>query len=247
MAKNHSSLEPWEDHHITEMEICQQPCTLTGAWVPYEPVYSCPVLVERVGQYIAHCKIRAKFRTEDGEIIYSAYSWQVDPKDGLDIGAPAIGQYDPQTPVAAYPTNQQAVAAATATKIAFAKDHVSGSFTINGQNNNTIGATEGTVLDIQVEFQATSPFAEITEMRILDGGGSYVGGNVNENGITCATEDQMDQSQWEPFAAAKLYKHQVHINWGAFSIAVQYKDKLGNTSPVYCDILAIEGMSEPNP
>lgn len=146
---------------------------------------------------------------------------------------------NPKKPVNSYTTREQFSARATATEAAFARDHVTGSIEINGQNQGTIGALAMSTIDIVISFKATSPFAEITEMRLSDDGYGPIP-STDANGITTCGTNELE-SQWQPFIPSKLYPFDVPENWSAFSIAVQYKDSLGNISPVYCDTLQIEG------
>jgi hypothetical protein len=53
--------------------------------------------------------------------------------------------------------------------------------------------------------------------------------------------------EWQPFVAQVDYPFRPPINWSGFYISVQYRDELGNLSPVYCDDISVEGMPAPPP
>jgi len=153
---------------------------------------------------------------------------------------PTVAPTVSATPLTVYPTTRQlSRTEIAATQTAFANDHVTGSIQINGQNLDTVGAAAGSTLDVVVSFKAASPFADVTEMRISDEGyGPFP--VTDANGIiTCGTNDL--GNPWQPLLPSRTYPIGVPVNWSAFSIAVQYKDRLGNISPVYCDTLQIEG------
>lgn len=248
---NRSASQEWIDHNIVEMDVCQQPCILSEQWKPFAPSYKCSVEIKNIGFQGLECHLRARFRTADGTILYPVEYWSY--RDNLDenlsILTGGYGVFNAMTPVTAYPTEEQFYAAATATQMTFAQNHVAGSFQLNNQNAGKTSATEGTTFTLVLGFQATSPFANITEMRMLREGAWRIKGttNVNAFGITCAGDYRMVESPWEPFVPKKEYPMPVNFvnQWVTFSYAVQYRDKLGNVSPVYCDVLEVEGMYAP--
>jgi hypothetical protein len=106
---------------------------------------------------------------------------------------------------------------------------VEGSVVIEG-GTCCVGGTAGDVVDIHVSFQASSPYAEVTEMRVRAGGG----GPFTEAGLA--------EEAWVPFMTSLTVPFGVAINWVGFYVAVQYRDALGNLSPVYTDDISVEGM-----
>lgn len=90
------------------------------------------------------------------------------------------------------------------------------------------GGIAGETIQIDVTFEATSPLAEVTEMRIRAGGVRF-------------TESEMAEAEWEPFASLKTYPVYVALNWVGFYVSVQYRDAQGNLSPVYHDDISVEG------
>lgn len=96
------------------------------------------------------------------------------------------------------------------------------------QAGRMIGGIERKPMDIPVEFQATSPFAPVTEMRV-----------ANE----CVEKDQMDSLAWGPYAPRKIFSYTPPgFNFFWFKVAVQFRDAKGNLSPIYCDAITVEGM-----
>ncbi|MFQ5343812.1 MAG: hypothetical protein ACE5F6_19890 [Anaerolineae bacterium] len=107
---------------------------------------------------------------------------------------------------------------------------VSGSVLIEG-GACCVGGTAGATIDIDVAFEATSPFGDVTQMRTR---GSYGGG--------CTTEDGLAALPWEPFVSQRTFPVTVAINWIGFYVSVQYRDAAGLLSGVYCDDISVEGM-----
>lgn len=93
-----------------------------------------------------------------------------------------------------------------------------------------VGGTAGDIVNLHVAFQATSPFAEVTEMRVRAGGGGPF------------TEVDLAGEPWVPLVSSQMYPFAAAINWVGFYVAVQYRDALGNLSPVYTDDISVEGM-----
>jgi hypothetical protein len=97
-----------------------------------------------------------------------------------------------------------------------------------------VGGLEGSTVNIKAVFEARSPFGEVTDMRVANGGGQ------------CLTEGEMSAVPWEPFTAEKTYQFAgIPINWVGYYVSVQYRDAQGNLSPVYCDDISVEGMPRP--
>lgn len=92
------------------------------------------------------------------------------------------------------------------------------------------GGTAGSVIPVHVEFEASSSAGIITEMRLK-----------KIHGKKCFSGSEMEQADWEPFTKGKTFDVSVAINWQSFDVSVQYRDSVGNISPVYCDDLGVEG------
>jgi hypothetical protein len=116
------------------------------------------------------------------------------------------------------------MAALAQTATAFPLTHVTGSVVI-ADGLCCVGGKAGDTLQIKVNFTASSPFAAVTEMRL----------------VGCVTEAEAGNVSWEPFAPEKNYPWTPPINWTSFGIGVQYRDAQGNVSPIYCDDVAVEG------
>jgi hypothetical protein len=105
---------------------------------------------------------------------------------------------------------------------------VHGSLLIN-DGRCCIGATAGETVLIPVVFQAASPAAEVTQMR-------YRAGSIS------STEQDLSETEWEPFSPQKVFEYIPPLNWSAFYVTVQYRDALGNASPAYSTDVSVEGM-----
>lgn len=90
------------------------------------------------------------------------------------------------------------------------------------------GGCAGQLIDIDVEYTASSPFGKVEEMRVATS--SY-----------CWAEPMLAAAAWEPFSPLKTYPFTVFINWVPFYVSAQFKDEHGNLSPVYCDDFHVEG------
>ena len=95
-----------------------------------------------------------------------------------------------------------------------------------------LGGVVGDVIRVWVDFDAMSPYANVTEMRVGVGG-------------ICFTESQLADMIWEPYVLSKTYFLPVHMNWIGHYVSVQYRDDLNNLSPVYCDDIGFEGSPPP--
>jgi hypothetical protein len=95
-----------------------------------------------------------------------------------------------------------------------------------------VGGVAGQPLQIRVEFQAHSPLAEIADMRVRSGGRAF-------------TEQEIAESEWQAFASIAEYTIVPPINWTGYYVSVQYRDALGNLSPVYSDDISVEGEPAP--
>ena len=86
-------------------------------------------------------------------------------------------------------------------------------------------------LSVNVGFEAASPFAEVTEMRVRAMGPFGVG-----LGRCTPEEGAMSGVPWEPFAPTKTIRiGRVPGHVATVEVHAQYRDALGYLSPVYCD------------
>jgi hypothetical protein len=92
-----------------------------------------------------------------------------------------------------------------------------------------VGGTAGDTIQLSVGFRASSPVAEVVEMRLRIG-------NMPHG------EREMAQVGWEPFVRHRRFPIQVTLNWVGLYVSVQYRDAQGNVSQVYFDDISVEGM-----
>jgi hypothetical protein len=92
-----------------------------------------------------------------------------------------------------------------------------------------LGGTAGEEIEIQVRLTAVGLEAPVTQMRIV--AGSYA--NMDQD---------LSSTLWEPYVEQRSFTYRIPINWSGFYVQVQYRDELGNLSPIYSDDISIEGM-----
>jgi hypothetical protein len=92
-----------------------------------------------------------------------------------------------------------------------------------------VGGTAGEEIEIRVQLTAIGLEAPVTQMRIVTGG--YV--NVDQD---------LSLIDWEPYVEQRSFTYQIPLNWTGFYVRVQYRDELGNLSPIYNDDISVEGM-----
>lgn len=92
-----------------------------------------------------------------------------------------------------------------------------------------VGSVAGDTIQVEVAFRASSPLAEVNEMRVRVGGRAF-------------SEREMANAVWEPFARHRRFPVNVALNWVGFYVSVQYRDVQGNLSPIYHDDISVEGM-----
>lgn len=102
-----------------------------------------------------------------------------------------------------------------------------GSLSIEG-GRCCVGGVAGQETSIVVDFNAESPFATVTEMRVVARLGSL-------------PENAIERANWEPFVSTKTYAVTPPINWVGFYVAVQYRDGVGNLSRVFRGDISVEG------
>ncbi len=97
------------------------------------------------------------------------------------------------------------------------------------------GGTAGETIELTARFEASSPFDEITHMRVHSGSGPQ-------------RADQIPgTSAWEPFTESRTFTVEVSLNWVGFFVTAQFRDAAGNLSPVAWDDISIEGMPPSTP
>jgi hypothetical protein len=97
-----------------------------------------------------------------------------------------------------------------------------------------VGATVGETVELQARFEASSPYAEITEMRF-------------QASSSPLSADKLDTlSTWEPYRQTHTFSTNVAVNWVGFYVSVQFRDAAGNLSTVFWDDISIEG-NPPSP
>jgi hypothetical protein len=95
-----------------------------------------------------------------------------------------------------------------------------------------VGAIAGQSIPIQVTFQAESPMAEVTSMRVRTGSTSF-------------EESDFLDTEWEPFSSMMTFEYVAPLNWTGFHVTVQFRDALGNLSALYTNDISVEGMLAP--
>ena len=53
---------------------------------------------------------------------------------------------------------------------------------------------------------------------------------------------QFEQIAWQPYVRDISFEAPVFINWVGFYVQVQFRDELGNLSPIFVDDISVEGM-----
>lgn len=104
---------------------------------------------------------------------------------------------------------------------------VGGVLIANGAS--TLGGYADDEISIAVTYAASSTAGEVTDMRIA----------------RTRDEEAIREAEWEPFVDKKTYKITLMLNFYGLIECVQYRDELGNLSPVYCDDVNVEGMAKP--
>jgi hypothetical protein len=105
---------------------------------------------------------------------------------------------------------------------------VTGSLFIN-DGKCCMAGVAGNPMVIPVVFQAVSPAAEITDMRSRAGPSSFGEADLSDN-------------EWELFSPKKVFEYMPPLNWSGFYVTVQFRDALGNVSPVYSSDISVEGI-----
>ncbi len=216
-----TSWTPWTSHTIAEMRVCLgcgQGCDLAG-WEPYAERRELALPVEWLGA--GELALAAEFRDASGRAIPCS-DGEAPPAQRCRKVLRVRSALDQRTPLASQPAAIQTAAAA-----AQARFPVSGSLQIEG-GAAAAGGKAGSTITLTVTFQAASPLAAVTQMRVS---GEPAG---------CSSEVAIE-APWEPFVPHKTYSVTLPIGWAGFYQRVQYRDAQGNLSPVYCDDISLEG------
>jgi len=225
---------PWESHNVSEMQVCvsmDTPCQLSSNWIPFEPspdagiygeaaIQKFSIQVDWIGPRTIW--LVTQFRDNNKNPVFSISHSYENPQAITHISLVITGVWDEATPIRVQPPTVQTAIAAT--KVAFP---LVGSVEIE-EGRCCVGGTSGDTIEVQVSFSANSPFGIVEEMRVRTTG-------------SCFTENDMVDTGWEPLVPSKTYPVHVAINWIGFYVSVQYRDNLGNLSPVYCDDIGVEG------
>lgn len=97
------------------------------------------------------------------------------------------------------------------------------------------GGVAGQTIELSARFEASSPFGEITHMRVHTGSGPQ------------PVDGFPASSVWEPYRPTRTFSTKVGLNWTGFFVSVQFRDAAGNISPIVWDEISIEGMAPPTP
>jgi hypothetical protein len=97
------------------------------------------------------------------------------------------------------------------------------------QGKCCVGGVAGETTTVQVQFFAESPFSEVTAMRVFAGPGPQA-------------PETFEQLPWQPFTSTISFEVPIVLNWTGFYVQVQFRDELGNLSPVFVDDISVEGM-----
>jgi hypothetical protein len=223
-----ASTRAWNDASLKDMRVCfalGQACSLDGqAWVPFQPKVAMEYPVDWLGSRLVFVSAQVRDATGGVVPIYLRYYYDTAPlvQTSYDI----IGQVNASTPPEQQPAPVQTALAAT--RMGFP---LNGSVLIEG-GICCKGGAAGSTVKIAVAFDAASPSARVTEMRV-------------STSMGCNKDAQSLDAPWEPFMPSKSFSTTLAINWVGWYVSVQYRDELGNLSPVYCDDISLEGSPAP--
>ncbi len=220
------SWEIWKDSPAIQMRTCFSatgPCSLSDAWVPFQSQVSFDVAVDWLGAKTFYAS--TEFRTSTGEVIQAGELGQDKVSPSYFVSMTVTGVF-PAAPGGS-PMPPAVLTAQAATQAA---SPLTGSIVIE-DGRCCAGGVEGAQVPLHVRFQASSPAGPVTQMRIA-------GGNCQRDAAALA-------APWEPVVSSKTYTVTLTLNWTNFQLNVQYRDEVGNLSPVYCAAISLEGMPEP--
>jgi hypothetical protein len=90
------------------------------------------------------------------------------------------------------------------------------------------GGQAGDEIEISVAFEAYSTGGEVVEMRLV-------------TAFSRPAESRLLEEAWVPFQSEMTFSTRLAVNWVGWWVAVQYRDDLGNLSPIYYDDISLEG------
>ncbi len=210
----------WSPNNLADMRYCTgvgRACALPERWQPFSGEQRVAVSIDWIGT--RDWTVTAQFRDSAGKIVPAGIA----RTDQASYSIPLTGAFDARTPVGGLPPAAQTLWA-----------QQNAAFPVTGQvtvgPGHPVGGKAGSVVQIDVRFQATGPSGAVTEMRIKR---DTIG--------RCLTPEEMAGADWEPFVTSRSYSYSVAVNWTTFKLHVQYRDAQGNLSPVYCGDVAVEG------
>lgn len=217
------SQREWVAPNVSEVRTCisaKQPCAPEGKWQPYQQQLTETVNVDWLGPRIIY--FGAEFRDSQGNSVLSSKGGYTEPpQPTTQIQLSLNSAFDEKTPLA-----QQAPFVQTLVAPTLLAYPVTGSVKIHG-SPCCIGGKIGSVLDIPVDFSATSQSASVNQMRVANG---------------CPNETEIQHSSWEQMVPQKTYTTTAVSGFVGWYIGVQYRDEKSNLSRVYCDNISVEGM-----
>lgn len=217
------SRRPWSDHNVAEMRVCTSldaACASEGNWRPFLAEHTIPMEVNWLGP--REFWVTAQFQDSDGNTIPGVGDSYGEPSPVVRAAYTVVGVVDESMPMHELPAPVQT--AVMATRASFP---VQGSVEI-ADGGCCAGGTAGDVIEVDVAFQAASPFGDVVEMRTMTGG-------------LCFSEEEIVAVDWQPFMTDESFPVNVAINWIGFYVTVQYRDAHGHLSTVYCDDISVEG------
>lgn len=221
------STSPWRNAPVAKMRwrlvVGSEPGGL-DEWHAYQPTIERDVVVDWLGTRMF--LLQVEFSDAAGQTIMALASGDSVAQPQALAALTVRASLDPHGPLDPLPEAVQTAAAAT--RGAFP---VSGSVQIE-DGRCCAGGPAGAHVTLRVAFAARSSAAMVTEMRVQTG--------------QCVREPAQMKGEWQPFEAQRSYDAQLALNWVGWWISVQYRDALGNLSPVYCDDISLEG-SPPQP
>jgi hypothetical protein len=109
---------------------------------------------------------------------------------------------------------------------------VTGTVVLAG-GRSIVGGTVGQTIKVPADFTAHSSAGPVTQMRVAE---SY----------TCRQLPADLSGPWEPFTAHREFEEYISVaNFVVLYVQAQFRDVQGNTSPVVCDDVSMEGMPGP--
>lgn len=221
-----TSIIPWVGHSIDEtgLSLTWEAGEQAGLdWLEFQERLEFIFPVDWIGRKQLNLEVRFSDRSQAAIPIYTG-----DPglMEVARIALDAESIWNRSTPLEALPPPIQTLVA-----------HTQSAYPLAGavvweEGRCCAGGTAGQTIQVKAKFSASSPYGEVTEMRLRTGG-------------MCFPEVELGQVSWEPFVPEKSFPFTLPVNWVGFYISVQYRDQAGNLSPVYCDDISLEGMPPP--